>query len=108
MDAPLGVPGVSKNCIFPQINLLSSSTKIEPKLKKLCKIIKTIKKNHQKCLFSNSFLNFLQFRLNQPPRACLVDDGASFGTPGVPGARPYRRYHGFSMFLIFSEWWQPL
>ena len=51
MDVLSGVPGVSNNIL--QINLLSFCTKIEPKLN-----------NHQKCLFSDDFSNFIQFKLS--------------------------------------------
>ena len=45
MDAPPRVPRVSKNCnLFLQINLLSFWAKVEPKLKKLRRTIKTEKK----------------------------------------------------------------
>ena len=51
MDVLSGVPGVSNNIL--QINLLSFCTKIEPKLN-----------NRQKCLFSDDFSNFIQFKLS--------------------------------------------
>ena len=52
IDAPPGIPGVSKNQIFfLQIKLLSSCSNISPKRHKLRKIIK-IEKKSQKTLFS--------------------------------------------------------
>ena len=61
MNAPPGVPGVLKNQIFfSQIKLLSSCAKIAPKLKKLEKNIKIEKKS----MFSYSFSNLTQFKLN--------------------------------------------
>ena len=37
---------------------------MEPELRKLRKTVKIEKKNHQKFMFSYSFLNFTQFGLN--------------------------------------------
>ena len=48
---------------FLQIDLFSFCAKIEPKLSKLGKIIKIHKKNHQKSLFSDGFLNSIEFGL---------------------------------------------
>ena len=59
MDAPPGVPGVSKNQIFLQIKLLSSCAKIDPKLQKLQKTFKIEKKVVKKPCFLSLFQIFL-------------------------------------------------
>ena len=63
IDAPPGVPGVSKNKIFLQIKLLSSCAKIDPKLQKLQKTFK-IENRCQKTMFSYTFSNTPQIGLN--------------------------------------------
>ena len=59
---PQGSQGC-QNC-FLQIKLLSFCAKIDPKLQKLQKTFKIDKKNCQKTMFSYTFLNIPQFRLN--------------------------------------------
>jgi hypothetical protein len=100
MDAPPGVPGVSKNEIFfVEIKLLSSCAKIDPKRQNLSKL----KKTYQKTLFSYTFLNILQFGVNlsAPNLKWRVKwMQGHFLTPMESlGADPYRRYQGFSICL---------
>jgi hypothetical protein len=59
-----GIPWVSKNPKKYFTNkIVGFCARIELLLKKLRKTVKT-EKNCQKCLFSDSFLNFLQFKLD--------------------------------------------
>ena len=55
IDAPPGVPGVSKNQIFLQIKLLSFCTRIAPKRHKLQKIIKIGEKFQKTPVFLDLF-----------------------------------------------------
>ena len=55
-----GWPGCQKIQFFLQINLFSFCARFEPKLSKFQKTVKIDKKNHQKTLFSYTFLNILQ------------------------------------------------
>ena len=59
IDAPPGVPGVSKNQnVFLQIKLLSSCNKIDPKK---AQIVKIEEKKCQKTLFLRLFQIFFNF-----------------------------------------------
>ena len=96
MDAPPGVPGVSKNHIFLQIKLLSTCARNEPKLKK---------KSSKMPVFWQFFdlsAIYTQYLHTKSPWACLVDNGASFVTPGVPGGASILKISWFLyLFLIF-------
>jgi hypothetical protein len=82
MDSPQGSQGCKKSQFFLQIKLLSFGAKIEPKLKKLQKTVKTEEKNVENACFLTVFQIFFNL--------------------GSILAHPYRRYYDLSICFYGS------